>query len=135
MLIDVAISGVFAGSYTVLWGLIYRYTKLKKIFQEISRLETQENKEFEEVKNIKIEIMKFPFKEVKVIIYRWIIGCTSGLFFYIFLQKGKFPWEAVFAIYIGLLFVLPISSIMYLFESEMIVKKILDREIFYGVEV
>jgi hypothetical protein len=79
--------------------------------------------------------MKYPFKEVKVIIYRWIIGCTSGLFFYIFLQKGKFPWEAVFAIYIGLLFVLPISSIMYLFESEMIVKKILDREIFYGVEV
>lgn len=134
-LISVALSGLFAGGYTVAWGLLYRYFKMRNIFREILRFEENENRNFEDVKKLKIQIMNYPFQEVKVILSRWLVGCTTGVLFYVILQKGEFPKEGVIAIYTGLLFVLPISIVMYLFETEMAMKKILDRPIFYGIEV
>jgi hypothetical protein len=131
---SVAISGFIAGIYTVLWGLIYRFLKMKSIFLRIKYLEKEISPNQIDIRKLKTDILNYPYKEVNVIISRWLLGCTTGIVFYYFLQK-EIPIVALIAMYSGLIFVLPISSVMYLFETELQMKEILENEIFHGIEV
>jgi hypothetical protein len=133
--ISVAISGLVAGGYTVFWGLFYRYRMMNSFFKEIKNLESSNSEDSESIKRLKVKILSYPFQEVKIIIFRWIVGCTSGILFYFFLEKGDIPIIGIRAIYMGLFFVLPISVVMYLFETELSMKKILDRSIFKNVDI
>lgn len=130
----VGICGIIAGGYTVIWGLIYRFIKMSKMQTQIELLGKELSPDFEKVRKLKAEILNYPFKEVKVITIRWLVGCTSGVMMFYFIT-GEFPTTAFIALYVGLFFVLPISIVMYLFETERSMKEILENDLFHGVEV
>ncbi len=115
---SVAISGLICGTYTVAWGLLYRYFKLRNIIRDISFLKEGKTISDKRKEKIKLNILHYPYQEGRTIIARWLLGATSGLILFGFLSGQWFPTIPTISLYLGLLFVLPISYVIYLFGSE-----------------
>lgn len=129
------LSGFICGGYTVVWGIWIRYTRLKKLFEK--KKEIFSNKyAYSEVEfiNLKKEFLKYPFKESRTIVERWVAGAASGALVY-YLLEGQLPIRIVLVELYSLIFVLPISYIMYLIITEFHISRILRYSEFVSVEV
>jgi tetratricopeptide (TPR) repeat protein len=114
----VAISGLICGSYTVAWGFLYRYFKIKSLLRDVKFLQEGRVISEERKESIKLNILHYPYKEGRTIIARWVLGATTGLILFGFISGQWFPVIPTVSLYLGLLFVLPISYVMYLFTTE-----------------
>lgn len=121
----VAISGLVCGAYTVIWGLLYRYFKIKNILRDVNFLKEERNLSYSEKEKLKLNILHYPYKEGRTIIARWLLGATSGLILYGVLTGQWFPTIPTVSLYLGLLFVLPISYVIYLFGTESSIRGLL----------
>ncbi len=114
----VAISGLICGSYTVAWGFLYRYFKIKSLLRDVKFLQEGKVISDKRKESIKLNILHYPYKEGRTIIARWVLGATTGLILFGFISGQWFPVIPTVSLYLGLLFVLPISYVMYLFTTE-----------------
>lgn len=114
----VAISGLICGFFTVTWGLLYRYFKIKYILRDVNFLQEGKISSDKRKEKIKLSILHYPYNEGRTIIARWALGATTGLIIFGLLTGKWFPIIPTISLYLGLLFVLPISYVIFLFSSE-----------------
>lgn len=125
----VAVAGLVAGGGTVLWGLLYRYFALNKLMAELVRLKSSNATGVTEKIRLRNRLLAYPYREGRVIIARWAVGVVAGALIYI-AQMQEIPWYALFVEAYSLLFVLPISYVMYLFMSESVLRPLLQDPLF-----
>ena len=122
---SVALSGLVCGTYTVVWGLLYRYFKTKYILRDIKLLKEGKITSDKGKEKLKLNILHYPYKEGRTILARWVLGATSGLILFGFLSGQWFPVIPTVSLFLGLLFVLPICYVMYLFTTESVTRSLL----------
>lgn len=117
---SVATTGLIAGFYTITWGIVHRYIKIKSLEKELDKLKSSSLSELETIE-LKKKILFFPYSEGRNIAIRWIIGATSGILFYRLLTSTWGHTNGYISLYVGLLFSLPISYVFYvsIVENEM----------------
>ncbi len=131
----VAICGLVCGGGTVAWGILVRIRRIRSIFRDLDRLAAQDaGLSAEDKIKIKLKVLHYPYREGRMIIYRWVIGYLAGFSLY-FLILGELPFEGIFAETFALIFVLPISFVMYLFVTEGAMRDLLQRSILSAIEV
>ncbi|HNE20431.1 MAG TPA: SpoIIE family protein phosphatase [Turneriella sp.] len=128
----VGIAGLIAGGGTVAWGLIYRWFALKKLMAELTRLKTLDDAPLADKIKLRHRLLAYPYREGRTIIARWSVGVISGALIYI-VQMQEVPFYALFVEAYSLLFVLPISYVMYLFMSESVLRPVLQDPLFAGL--
>ncbi|MBK6605439.1 MAG: SpoIIE family protein phosphatase [Leptospiraceae bacterium] len=121
----VALSGLICGTYTVVWGLLYRYFKTKYMLRDLEHLKEGKVSSDKRREKIKLNILHYPYKEGRTIIARWILGATTGLILFGLITGQWFPVIPTLSLYLGLLFVLPICYVMYLFTTENVIRSLL----------
>ncbi len=124
--VSVFISGLVCGIYTVLWGVSVRYFRLRKIFEGIDNFR-QGLLDSEAAGSLKLKILKYPFAEGRTIVERWVAGHISG-FILFRLMTGILPLKTFLVETYSLVFVLPISYMVYLTVTENIMRNILLNE-------
>ena len=87
---SVALSGLVCGTYTVVWGLLYRYFKTKYILRDIKLLKEGKITSDKGKEKLKLNILHYPYKEGRTILARWVLGATSGLILFGFLSGQLF---------------------------------------------
>jgi hypothetical protein len=127
-------SGIICGIYTIVWGITYRYYKIRSFLRTIEEMKNGMLKEEEKVLT-KINLLHYPYKECIQISLRWIVGCTTGLIFFTFFT-GKFPpVNLIKSLYLGLLIVLPMSIVIYLFTTEYVIRNLLSISEFTSLKI
>ena len=122
---SVALSGLICGTYTVVWGLLYRFFKTKYIRRDIKLLQEGKINSDKRKEKLKLNILHYPYKEGRTIIARWVLGATTGLILFGLITGQWFPVIPTISLYLGLLFVLPICYVMYLFVTENVTRNLL----------
>lgn len=128
----VAISGLIAGGGTVAWGLLYRWFALKKLITELERLKATPGASAAEKIQLRNRLLAYPYREGRTIIARWAVGVIVGALIYI-AQMREIPWYSLFVEAYSLLFVLPISYVMYIFMPESVLRPVLQEPLFAGL--
>lgn len=128
-IIAVAVAGLLVGSGTVVWGILFRWFALKKLFSELDRLESVNTPETAERELLRNKFLMYPYREGRTIIARWSVGILAGAFVYI-VQIKEIPFYSIFVEFYSLLFVLPISYVMYIFMPESVIRPILACPVF-----
>jgi hypothetical protein len=77
-------------------------------------------------------LLDYPYREGRVIIARWSVGVVLGALIYI-AQMREVPIYALGVEAYSLIFVLPISYVMYIFMPEMVLRPLLQQQIFAGL--
>ncbi|MBI3395130.1 MAG: SpoIIE family protein phosphatase [Spirochaetia bacterium] len=132
-LMTVAICGVICGGYTVAWGIVARVRRLRAIGRDMERLEAGALSSEEKVA-LKLRVLHYPFQEGNTIILRWVAGHISGFALYTTILR-ELPLVAVVAETYALIFVLPISFVMYLYVTESAMRDLLQRPALGAIEV
>lgn len=128
----VGIAGLIAGGGTVIWGLTYRWYALKKLLGELDRLKAQPAAPEAEKIILRNKLLAYPYREGRTIIARWSVGVVAGALIYI-VQMREIPWYSLFVEIYSLIFVLPISYVMYIFMPESVLRPLLQEPIFAGL--
>lgn len=128
----VVICGLIAGGGTVVWGLLFRWYALNRLIAERDRLKASPAATADEKIDLRNRLLAYPYREGRTIIARWSVGVIVGALLYI-LQMREIPYFALFVEVYSLIFVLPISYVMYLFMSESALRPLLQDPIFAGL--
>jgi serine phosphatase RsbU (regulator of sigma subunit) len=128
----VVICGLIAGGGTVIWGLLDRWFAIKKLLIELQRLKSSGSATAEEKIRLRNKFLAYPYREGRVIIARWTVGVVVGGLVYI-IQMREVPLYALFVEAYSLIFVLPISYVMYIFMPESVLRPVLQEPIFAGL--
>jgi tetratricopeptide (TPR) repeat protein len=128
----VVVAGFIAGGGTVVWGLTFRWFAIKRLLTDLERLQAQKTPALEERITLRNRLLDYPYREGRVIIARWSVGVVAGALIYI-AQMREIPWYSLGVETYSLLFVLPISYVMYIFMPEMVLRPLLKRPIFAGL--
>lgn len=121
--LHIAISGSISGLLTVVWGIYLRNQILKKLFIELNKI-ISNTSNIHDKKEFKLRLLNYPIIEAQMIIIRWIIGLIGGLSIF-YLLSGSMPTGIFYSTTLGLLIVLPISTVMYLYTAEQKIAEIL----------
>ena len=119
----IAFSGSVVGIFTVVWGVRFRTKKLNHLFFEFDKI-SSESLNIHDQKELKLRILNYPIVEVQMIIFRWIFGIIGALALF-YILRGSLPSSIFYTSIFGLLFVLPISVVMYLYTTEHFIGKLL----------
>lgn len=119
------LAGAVCGTVTIIWGVGIRYYRLKQIFFELEKL-SKDQLSSAEKENLKLQILKYPYIEGKTIIQRWVVGYVLGFIFYLTIMKDL-PLDTFFIETYSLIFVLPISYLIYVYITENALRKILNE--------
>lgn len=130
---NIAISGVILGVFTVLLGMYLRNKKISIFFSELQRLESK-NMNAHDQKELKLRILNYPIFEAQIIIMRWFIGVLGALALF-YILSGKLPSSIFYTTLYGLLFVLPISVVMFLYTTEQQIIKLLRLPILSSIHI
>ncbi|HNM03882.1 MAG TPA: SpoIIE family protein phosphatase [Leptospiraceae bacterium] len=122
----VFLTGLLCGGYTVVWGILVRYFRLKKIFRDIDSFR-QGLLDSDAAGRLKLQILRYPFAESRTIVERWVAGHISG-FILFRLIAGFLPFKTFMVETYSLIFVLPISYMVYLTVTENTMRNILLNE-------
>ena len=122
----VVISGLIAGGGTVVWGLLYRWFALNKLMTQLELLKADPGASVNDKIRLRNRLLAYPYREGRVIIARWAVGVVAGALIYI-AQMREVPWYALFVEAYSLLFVLPISYVMYIFMPESVMRPVLQE--------
>jgi len=128
----VVVAGFIAGGGTVVWGLAFRWFAIKRLLADLERLKSAANPPIEERISLRNRLLDYPYREGRVIIARWSVGVVAGALIYI-AQMREIPWYSLGVEAYSLLFVLPISYVMYIFMPEMVLRPLLQQPIFAGL--
>ena len=128
----VVVAGLIAGGGTVIWGLLFRWFATRKLIAELHRLKSTPAASAAEKIKLRNRLLAYPYREGRVIIARWAVGVVAGALIYI-AQMREVPWYALFVEAYSLLFVLPISYVMYLFMPESVLRPYLQDPLFAGL--
>jgi|GEM_PF-1228353 len=128
----VVVAGLVAGGGTVVWGLLFRWFALKRLIAELERLKASANAPAAAKIKLRNQLLAYPYREGRVIIARWAVGVVAGALIYI-VQMNEVPWYALFVEAYSLLFVLPISYVMYIFMPESVLRPVLQEPLFAGL--
>lgn len=128
----VFVAGIVAGGGTVVWGLLYRWFALKTLITELERLRAAPEASTAEKVKLRNRLLAYPYREGRTIIARWAVGVVAGALIYI-AQMREVPWYALFVEGYSLLFVLPISYVMYIFMPESVLRPVLQDALFAGL--
>lgn len=128
----VVISGFIAGGGTVVWGLLYRWFALKKLMAQLELLKANPGASVADKVNLRNKLLAYPYREGRTIIARWAVGVIIGALIYV-AQMREIPWYSLFVEAYSLLFVLPISYVMYIFMPESVLRPVLQEPIFAGL--
>ncbi|WP_053332113.1 SpoIIE family protein phosphatase [Turneriella parva] len=128
----VAIAGIFAGGGTVIWGLAFRWFALKSLLGQLDALKAAASASDDEKIALRNKLLEYPYREGRVIIARWSVGVVAGALIYIG-QMREVPWYALGVEVYSLLFVLPISYVMYIFMPESVLRPLLQEPVFAGL--
>jgi hypothetical protein len=129
----IAISGGVFGVFTVVMGMYLRNKKISYFFSELKRLELKKMN-IHDQKELKLRILNYPIFESQVIIMRWLIGVLGALALF-YILSGKLPSSIFYTTLYGLLFVLPISVVMYLYTTEQQIIKLLRLPILSSIHI
>ena len=125
----VGVAGIIAGGGTVAWGLTFRWFALKKLMNELHRLKSTVDAKPQEKIALRNALLEYPYREGRTIIARWSVGVVTGALIYI-AQMREVPWYSLGVEVYSLLFVLPISYVLYIFMPESVLRPVLQESIF-----
>ena len=129
----IALSGTLVGVLTIFWGVRFRTKKLNHFFLEFDKTSIG-NLNNHDQKELKLRILNYPIIEVQMIIFRWIFGIIGALSLF-YILTGALPASIFYTSIFGLLFVLPISIVMYLYTTEHFIGKLLRLPILVKIYV
>ncbi len=115
-MLTVALAGSINATALIILGCVWRWFYLKKLLLEIKSIYTDASKSVEDKVKLKIKLLKYPFKEARIIVLRWITGII-GSHLFIILVAGLRPGLHLTAPFLFLM-ITPISYIAYFFISE-----------------
>ncbi|MBK8394561.1 MAG: SpoIIE family protein phosphatase [Leptospiraceae bacterium] len=118
----VALAGSINATALIILGCVWRWFYLKKIFREIKSIYKDSSKSTEDKVKLKIRLLKYPFKEAKIIVLRWITGIIGSHLFILFVA-GPRPGLHLTAPFLFLM-ITPISYIAYFFISENVISAV-----------
>ncbi|HMV76376.1 MAG TPA: adenylate/guanylate cyclase domain-containing protein [Leptospiraceae bacterium] len=112
---------------TLLLGILWRYVFLKRIFEKIDRIESSVSPETAECQELKLSMMKYPFREAAVIVFRWLAGAAPAVFhtaYIIGFQKG---YPVIQMLPFVILMIGPLSFMAYFFITENTVSELIKK--------
>ena len=77
-MLTVALAGSINATALIILGCLWRWFYLKKLLREIKSIYTNSSLSQEEKILIKIKLLKYPFKEAKIIVLRWLTGIIGS---------------------------------------------------------
>lgn len=128
----VAIAGLIATVPSLTWGFVYRWFALKTLMAELARLKALPDAPLAERVRLHHRLLAYPYREGRTIIARWLVAVFVGLLSYIALMHEVLFYALSVEVY-SLIFVLPISYVMYLFMSESVLRPVLQDPLFAGL--
>ena len=135
-MLTVALAGSINATALIILGCLWRWFYLKKLLREIKSIYTNSSLSQEEKILIKIKLLKYPFKEAKIIVLRWLTGII-GSHLLIILVAGVRPGLHLTGPFLFFM-ITPISYIAYYFISENVVRQIFKlrkvKQIEIGIE-
>ncbi|HMW06869.1 MAG TPA: HAMP domain-containing sensor histidine kinase [Leptospiraceae bacterium] len=119
----VATAGIVNAILMVILGTLWRFISLKKIFSQILEIYKSENVPKEKQVSLKLAILRYPFREGKMIVIRWMTGVIGSHLVAILILNDIRPALHLTAPFLFLM-VSPISYIAYFFITENELKKV-----------
>ena len=132
-MIHITVSGFSFGFLTVVMGVYLRNKKITYFFNELRRLELRKISTHDQ-KELKLRILNYPLFEAQIIIVRWLIGILGSLSMF-YILSGSLPSVIFYTTVYGLLFVVPISFIMYLYTTEQKIIELLRLPILSSIHI
>lgn len=121
-MLTVAVAGSINATALIILGCVWRWFYLKRLFRQMKSLYSDKSISNEEKIHLKIQLLKYPFKEAKIIVLRWLTGII-GSHILVFLVAGLRPGLHLTAPFLFFM-ITPISYIAYFFISENVIRTV-----------